>query len=335
MRADGLPDHQNCMNNKTVTSPTALRRRFSLAVASLALVLADSVLTMSVQGGLYAPAAPGAALFVTNQPVNQVVVFPSGGGSSVLVTGPTAFPGIAFDTAGNLYIANTLSNVIQKFTPGGGGSIFATTGLNNPTGLAFDSAGNLFVSNYGNDTIWKYNSIGVGSLFTGTGLNKPNGLAFDNAGNLYAANVNNTIAKFTAGAVYSTFASTGLNIPVGLAFDSANNLFVSNVAGNSIVKFNPGGIGTVFASNVPTPVGLAFDNNGDLYVGENTNNLVEKFNPLNASHSLFADCGLAGTANLAFSPYSLIAVPEPATFVAGFLCLGVAVVRRRRTSAVA
>jgi hypothetical protein len=39
-----------------------------------------------------------------------------------------------FDTAGNLYVANTYDNDIMKFTPSGVGSVFAT-GLSGPSGL--------------------------------------------------------------------------------------------------------------------------------------------------------------------------------------------------------
>ncbi len=320
---------------KTGSPHTTVLGRFPSTMFSLAFAVVSSALTLSTQAGLYAPPAAGGPVFVTNQKVNTV---PGPGGFGV-VSGPTAFPGIAFDPQGNLYVANSQANTITKYSAGNGGSLFVSglaNGLNNPTGLAFDSAGNLFVANYGNDTIWKFNSSGVGMQFTATGLNKPNGLAFDTAGNLFAANSNNSISKFTAsGSPLAPYFNANLNVPVGLAFDSSDNLFVSNVAGNSIVKFDTMGMGSVFASNVPTPVGLAFDSNGNLYVGENTGNLVEKYNPSNASHSLFADCGLGGTANLAFAPYSLVAVPEPATFSVGFLCVGAAVVRRRRATAAA
>ena len=54
---------------------------------------------------------------------------------------------LAFDAAGNLYVANYNSNTIEKFTPGGVGSVFASTLLNGAASLAFDAAGNLYASN--------------------------------------------------------------------------------------------------------------------------------------------------------------------------------------------
>ena len=58
---------------------------------------------------------------------------------------------LAFDSAGNLYVANFGTyprgqDTVSEVTPSGVVSTFAT-GLTNPTGLAFDSAGNLYVAN--------------------------------------------------------------------------------------------------------------------------------------------------------------------------------------------
>jgi len=91
--------------------------------------------------------------------------------------------GLAFDNAGNLYVANSgtnglLNNSIVKFTPNGAGSIFATaaSGLSSPRGLAFDSSGNLYVANYGKGTILKYPPVGVRSIFV-SGLKAPTSIA--------------------------------------------------------------------------------------------------------------------------------------------------------------
>ena len=164
--------------------------------------------------------------------------------------------GLAFDAAGNLYVTNSLSDTIERFTPGGVGSVFAASGLDHPAGLAFDVAGNLYVANDGgSNKIEKFTPAGVGSVFA-TGVTGQ-GLAFDSAGNLYGTN-NDTIVRFTPGGVGSVFASTGLRDPFGLAFDSAGNLYATNNGTEDIERFTPGGVGSVFASNLAGPVGLAF-----------------------------------------------------------------------------
>jgi NAD(P)-dependent dehydrogenase (short-subunit alcohol dehydrogenase family) len=98
--------------------------------------------------------------------LNEILKYTPGGAESVFANNGLDDPaGLAFDKAGNLYVANAANNTIEEFTPGGGGNVFASTGLSAPTGLAFDSAGNLYVANSGNNTIEKFTSSGVGSLF--------------------------------------------------------------------------------------------------------------------------------------------------------------------------
>ena len=58
--------------------------------------------------------------------------------------------GMAFDSSGNLLVANPEAGNIVKFTPDGRWSTFAS-GLVHPFGLAFDNAGNLFVADVQSD----------------------------------------------------------------------------------------------------------------------------------------------------------------------------------------
>jgi uncharacterized repeat protein (TIGR03803 family) len=243
-------------------------------------------------------------LFVANYYGNTIEVFtPSGGGSVFASAGVIGPVGLAFDGAGNLFVANYGVNdgtTIAKLTPGGVASVFAT-GLSLPVGLAFDGTGDLYVSNIGNNTIMKFTPDGVGSLFAGTGLNNPYGLAFDSAGQLYVANFgDSTILKFTPGGVGSVFASAGLSAPQGLAFDSAGNLFATNHGNNTITKFTPGGVSSLFASGLDNPYGLAFDSAGDLYVANLYSTRIMKYTA-DGTPSLFATAS-SGSTFLAFAP---------------------------------
>jgi hypothetical protein len=185
--------------------------------------------------------------------------------------------GLAFDSAGNLYVANSGASTIEKFTTNGVGSVFASSGLNYPVGLAFDSAGNLYVANNSGYTIEKFTTNGVGSLFASTGSGSPYALAFDSAGNLYMDQNYGRIDKFTTNGVSSFFANAGSIGPLGLAFDGTGNLYVATPNG-LINKITPGGDVIGFASGgLSGPVGLAFDSGGKLHVSDKAG--IKEFAP--------------------------------------------------------
>ena len=73
---------------------------------------------------------------------------PTGPGScstTTFVSGLDSPQQLAFDTAGNLYVANYNGGSVTKVTPTGVTSTFVS-GFSNPVGLAFDTAGNLYVA---------------------------------------------------------------------------------------------------------------------------------------------------------------------------------------------
>ena len=174
--------------------------------------------------------------------------------------------GLAFDAAGNLYVANAGDDTVSKVTPAGVVSTFAS-GFDDPVGLAFDAAGNLYVANAGDNTVSKVTPAGtVSHLRLRVQRSRRPGLrrrrqplrrqrrqrhgeqgdargggqhlrhrvqrsrrpGLRPAGNLYVANNgNDTVSKVTPAGVVSTFAS-GFNGPIGLAFDAAGNLYVAD-----------------------------------------------------------------------------------------------------------
>ncbi len=208
--------------------------------------------------------------------------FTPNGVRSVFASGLTSPFAMAFDSGGNLFVAdggneNAGSGAVYKFTPAGVRTTFAL-GLSNPAGLAFDSAGNLFAAEFGEinglpgtGRIYKFTPNGVRSTFA-SGLFEPQGLAFDRAGNLFVA-VFGGVYKFTPTGLRTTFAS-GLTHPFALAFDSGGNLFVADggdpwdyppVAG-AVYKFTPTGLRSTIVSDMGG--GLAIDSTDNLFVGE-------------------------------------------------------------------
>ena len=70
------------------------------------------------------------------------------------------------DSSGNVYVADTDNNRIQKFSSSGvflakwGSSGSGDGQFNNPWGIAVDSSGNVYVADTGNNRIQKFSSSG-------------------------------------------------------------------------------------------------------------------------------------------------------------------------------
>jgi DNA-binding beta-propeller fold protein YncE len=90
--------------------------------------------------------------------------------------------GLAFDQAGNLYVANQHGNTVQRFSSDGISlGTFASTGLRDPFALAFDASGDLYISNQSGGNIRRYSACGddLGDFaVVSTPLANPVGLVF-------------------------------------------------------------------------------------------------------------------------------------------------------------
>jgi sugar lactone lactonase YvrE len=242
-------------------------------------------------------------IYETNYRSDTIEVFSLTGSDLGVFGMPVKPTGLAFDNAGNLYVASDdpAGYSIQKFAPDGTVSIFANSGLSFPSDIVFDEAGNLYVANPRNNTIEKFTPDGIGTEFANSadGLHQPVGLAFDTAGNLYVSNAsggptgNGSIEKFTPAGVGSVFADSVLHVPFGLVFDSAGNLYVSNSLSNTIEKFSPTGedLGVFASTGLNKPLGMMFDPAGNLYVANNANHTIEKFSPTGEDLGVFANTG--------------------------------------------
>ena len=177
-------------------------------------------------------------------------------------TGLNGPVGLAFDASGNLFVANSGDNTIEKFAPNGVGTVFASTGLNGPLGLAFDASGNLFVANGSNNTIEKLAPNGVGAVFASSvfpgPISVPSALAFDASGNLFAGNFIETIVQFTPSGTKSSFTTVPAEVE-GLAFDNAGDLLVADGGGASVLAVAPNGDQRTIAAGLPIATGLAVE----------------------------------------------------------------------------
>jgi sugar lactone lactonase YvrE len=248
---------------------------------------------------------------------------PDGTPSVFADTGLNNPSGLAFDSAGDLFVTNYGNNTIEKFAPNGTPSLFAS-GLNNPAGVVVGPSGNVYVANDGNNTIEEFSPSGTPSVFASTGLNYPEALAFGPSGDLYVANDgNDTIEEFSSsGTDLGAFATSGLSAPASLAFDTSGNLYAANALSSTIEKFTPSGTPSVFVADpddasLSEPTGLAFNQAGVLYV-VGLNLQISEYSSSGAYVGDFSHNGLNSPTALAFD-----LVPEPSSFAMFLLGLAV------------
>jgi hypothetical protein len=156
--------------------------------------------------------------------------------------------GLALDSAGDLFIADTNNNEVREVRAsdhtivdyaghaghagmGGDGGPATSAGLNHPTGVAVDSSNNLYISDTGNHYVRVVNATGTVTAFAGQSgmdagvgganngnggpatsalLSQPSGLAVDASGDVFIADVNTDVVRMvnTAGNI-NTYAGNG------------------------------------------------------------------------------------------------------------------------------
>ncbi len=240
----------------------------------------------------------------TPTPSGPLVTTLAGSGSpgSTNATGTAAsfnYPiGVAVDSSGNVYIADSNNNLIRKISSGGvvttlagqagvTGATNATgtaASFNHPSGVAVDSSGNVYVADDGNNLIRKITTGGVVTTLAGSGstgstnatgtaasFNQPYGVAVDSSGNVYVADfLNSLIRAITSGGVVSTLAGSG-----------------------SIGSTNA--TGTAASFNRPT--GVAVDSSGNIYVADYANSLIREIRSWGSVSTLAGQTGVFGSTN--------------------------------------
>ena len=199
--------------------------------------------------------------------------------------------GVAVDSSGNVYVADTGNNSIRKVTSGGAITTLAGTAGTDTTDFVEGAP----------STAGSTDGTGAGAEF-----NQPVGIAVDSSGNLYVADTgNDTIRKVTSGGVVTTIAGspgqtgtadgTGsaarFKGPTGVAVDSNGNLYVADAGNSTIRKITPAGVvttmaglpanyavveGTGSAAIFDVPTGIAVDGNGNVFVTDKLGEVVQK-----------------------------------------------------------
>ncbi len=222
----------------------------------------------------------------------------AGGGPNNLpeLSASIGFPGsIAFDTAGNTYIADSESSHIFKV----------------------DTAGNLTVV-AGNGTL---GYSGDGGPAASAALNGPEGVFVDGSGNIFIADTDNCLIREVSGGNISTVAgnasipqpcgysgdggpatSAQLFDPFGIFVDGAGNIFIADTDNCLVREVSGGNISTVAgnpnanplpcgysgdgsaatSAQLDEPFGVFVDGSGNIFIADSGNNLIRVVNPGNA-----------------------------------------------------
>lgn len=224
--------------------------------------------------------------------------------------------GIATDSTGHVFVADTANDCIKEFSSAG---VFIAkfgkegTGdgeFNGPWGLALNSAGDLYATDYNFgetvNRVQKFKTSIGGYVFaekwgeTGTEPGKfrqPGDIAVDPAGNVYVSErINHRVQKFDSdGFPVTQWGGMGSGdgqfaFPEGIATDSAGNVYVADRGNNRIQKFTSegafltkwGGTGTGDGQFLQ-PNDVAVDVAGNVYVADTGNDRIQKFSETGGS----------------------------------------------------
>lgn len=191
---------------------------------------------------------------------------------------------LAFDTAGNLYIADAGTQRVRQMLPslvlitlagtgagqpaaGDSGVLAATTALSSPAGVAVDPQGNIWIADTGNHRIRRVTLDRSITTVMGTGL----------AG---------------LGPEYQPPAQTPLRSPRGICFDRTGTPYIIDTGNHRVVRVNVSGVVEVAAGNgaqgsagdggssrqaqLNQPGACALDSFGNLYIADTQNHRIRK-----------------------------------------------------------
>jgi sugar lactone lactonase YvrE len=201
------------------------------------------------------------------------------GDGGAAIAAQLAYPqGVAVDTAGNLYIADTANHRVRKVTRDGvirtvagigtsalirDGVPAIQAGLSNPGGIAVDAQGNFYITDNSN-RVYKITSDGILHVFAGNGRRAFNGdggpateasfdvlqgLTVDADGNVYIVDVyNHRVRKVDTAGIISTVAGSGPN--------------------GGISRVMSGDGGPALEAKFANPSHVAIDSMGNLFVAD-------------------------------------------------------------------
>jgi sugar lactone lactonase YvrE len=187
--------------------------------------------------------------------------------------------GIAIDSSGNVYVADTYNAVVRKIDTNRNVTTYANVGGHD---VDISSDGTLYtITDF---SVQKIATNGTITRITGANglgytdgasnvaqFQYPTGVAVDSGGNVFVGDTfNNVVRKVTPLGFVTTFA-TGFNLPGGLVIDSGGNVFVGDVGNARVCKITPAGVVSTVATGFGSPYGpygVSLDSDGVLYISD-------------------------------------------------------------------
>jgi serine/threonine protein kinase/class 3 adenylate cyclase/sugar lactone lactonase YvrE len=213
--------------------------------------------------------------------------------------------GVGVDAAGNVYVADSGANLVEKLSPAGKPlARWSGAGRNrfsNPQAVAVDGSGNVYVADQNNNRVVKLSPSGRLIAPWGTGdsgpssLNAPIALAVDGDGNVWVLDASTPplhelspagkqIKQLQPGNVSST-------VFYGIALDSHGHMYVAPGVSGGVSVFATSSASGAYPTNpistfgtyggrrgqLRSPGGIALDPQGDIYVTDTGNNRIAVF----------------------------------------------------------
>lgn len=206
----------------------------------------------------------------------------------------------AYDSAGNLFLADRANHRIRRVgidgiittiagngvnAFGGDGGPALSASLNNPVGVAVDAAGNVYIADELNRRVRVVDAAGIITTFAGTG-------AAGSAGDGGAA------------------AAATFDQPIDVRTDRLGNVYIADSQANRIRRVAPDGIistiagngeagstgdgGAATAARLATPIEITPDAFGNLYIADSSNNRVRRVSAAGIIETI-AGTGVAGS----------------------------------------
>jgi hypothetical protein len=217
--------------------------------------------------------------------------------------------GVAVDSSGNLYIADSHNQRIRKVSGGiittiagtgaagysGDGGAATAAQLSLPSAVTIDSNGNLYIADTNNQRIRKITGTAIttiagngeesyagdGTTATAAALDLPTGVAVDATGNVYIADRNNQRVRMVT--------------PAGI---------ISTIAGSGPASFSGGFSGDgapATAAVLAKPTSVSVDGAGNIYIADTDNQRIRQVSGNTVATVAGGSQGFGGDAGAAIS----------------------------------